>query len=216
MNQLIIPLHAAPSYASEDFVISSSNRLAYDSLMQWPHWPDYGYWLCGESGSGKSHLASLWQSAAKAIRPASLEHALTQGGALLIDPVPDLTCAHTASALFHLLNHVKQARSHVLLVANQSPAHTPCPLPDLHSRLKALPVATLNAPDESLLSAVWFKAFADKQLQVAPAVIDYLCAHCERSFAAIQHHVERIDRAALTQKRAVTIPLIKSLLHPNE
>jgi chromosomal replication initiation ATPase DnaA len=198
MTQLTIPLNAQTSFAPEDYVLSESNQRAYDALMQ-PIWPDYGLWLHGPARAGKSHLVSIWAQAAGA-------------DATLMDPVPDLTDAQTAQRLFHTLNDVKAARGRILLVSEHSPAQTPCPLPDLASRIKALPTATLDAPDDALLRAVWFKRFSDKQLQVAPAVIDYLVARAERSFAATYEWADALDRAALAQKRAITIPLVKNLL----
>lgn len=212
MTQLTIPLEAQPSFAAEDYVLSTCNQVAHDALLLWPNWPDYGYWLSGPPRSGKSHLASLWADKSAAL-PAQLDESdLQHRGCFLLDPVPDLTQEAAANALFHLLNHVKQSGGHLLLVSETTPAQSQCPLPDLASRIKALPAAAISAPDDTLLRAVWFKAFADKQLQVQPAVIDYLCAHGDRSFAAIHDAAALLDRAALTQQRAITIPLIKSLL----
>lgn len=214
MTQLTISLDSRPSFAAEDYVLSNSNQAAYNTLMQWPNWPDYGLWLYGPARAGKSHLASIWAQKAGAAVVSSLSEALSLNQPLLLDSVPSLQDATNADDLFHLLNHVKHGgvKGRILLVSEHSPAQTPCSLPDLASRIKALPTAQLPAPDDTLLQAVWFKAFADKQLQVSPAVIEYLCAHCERSFAAIHELALQLDRAALAQKRAVTIPLIKSLL----
>lgn len=230
MTQLTIPLNTQTSFAPEDYVLSASNQQAYDTLMQ-PNWPDYGLWLHGPAHAGKSHLASIWaqEAGARTIAPSlrgegDAIHADAQWIAaltscarndenlILLDSVPDLRQTETAQALFHLLNHIKAARGRILLLSEHSPAQTPCPLPDLASRIKALPTATLDAPDDALLRAVWFKRFSDKQLQVAPAVIDYLVARAERSFAAMEQWVEQLDRAALAQQRAITIPLVKNVL----
>ncbi len=46
----------------------------------------------------------------------------------------------------------------------------PVKLPDLISRLKAMPVATLGLPDDDLLRGVLVKLFADRQVKVDEAV----------------------------------------------
>jgi len=77
-------------------------------------------------------------------------------------------------------------------------------LPDLVSRLRALPVVTVSAPDDALLRAVMVKLFADRQLSVDESLIAYLATRIERSFAAAREAVAQLDREALRQKRGVT------------
>ena len=47
-------------------------------------------------------------------------------------------------------------------------------LPDLASRLRALPVVALTAPDDALLRAVMVKLFADRQLAVDESLVGFL------------------------------------------
>ena len=55
---------------------------------------------------------------------------------------------------------------------------------DLASRLRALPVVALTAPDDALLRAVLVKLFADRQLAVDESLVSFLATRIERSFAA--------------------------------
>ena len=57
-------------------------------------------------------------------------------------------------------------------------------LPDLRSRLRALPLVTIARPDEVLLKAVLIKHFSDRQLVVEPHVISHLALHMEQSMEA--------------------------------
>ena len=57
-------------------------------------------------------------------------------------------------ALFHLLNLVREQRVFVLMTTAVRPGDIAIALPDFSSRLKALPVAEIEAPDDALLSAV--------------------------------------------------------------
>jgi chromosomal replication initiation ATPase DnaA len=84
-------------------------------------------------------------------------------------------------------------------------------LPDLVSRLRALPVVELAAPDDTLLRAVLVKLFVDRQLAVDESLIRYLVARIERSFAAARAAVAALDREALRQRRPVTRALAAEL-----
>ena len=77
-------------------------------------------------------------------------------------------------------------------------------LPDLLSRLKALPLASIEAPDDALLRAVLVKLFADRQLSVEPHIVDYVLVRMERSMSAAERFVAEADRQALVLQRRVT------------
>jgi chromosomal replication initiation ATPase DnaA len=82
---------------------------------------------------------------------------------------------------------------------------------DLASRLRALPVVALTAPDDALFRAVLVKLFADRQLAVDESLVSFLTTRIERSFAAARAAVERLDREALRLKRPVTRALAGEL-----
>jgi len=84
-------------------------------------------------------------------------------------------------------------------------------LPDLASRLRALPVMALMSPDDTLFRAVLVKLFADRQLAVDESLVSFLTTRTERSFAAARTTVEKLDREALRLKRPVTRALAGEL-----
>src|SRR5690606_5233121 len=107
-------------------------------------------------------------------------------------------------ALFHLLNLARERRLSVLLTARIPPGEISIALPDLRSRLRALPHMPIEAPDEALLRAVLVKLFTDRQLQVEPQVISYLTLRMERSMKAATRLVAAADSLALALQRRVT------------
>ncbi len=115
------------------------------------------------------------------------------------------------AALFHLLNLAREERAYVLVTARRAPAVWRVELPDLVSRLRALPVVALAAPDDALFRAVLVKLFADRQLAVDESLIGYLATRIERSFAAARAAVARLDREALRLKRPVARALAAEL-----
>jgi chromosomal replication initiation ATPase DnaA len=214
-RQLALDLGHRPAFGREDFLVSAANRDAVDWIDRYPAWPAHGLALIGPAGSGKTHLAHVFAAAvggAAVHKLADLE-AADIGASAHRAFVLERDDAHfDERTLFHFLNTVKERGAHVLLTAREAPARWHVKLPDLQSRLSALPLVRIAAPDDALLEAVLIKLFADRQLAVAPDVIAYMVRHMDRSFAAMRAIVARADAESLAGRRAVTVPLIKSLL----
>jgi chromosomal replication initiation ATPase DnaA len=214
-RQLAFALPHAESFAREDFLQGSSNASALRLIEQWPDWPDRVLALAGPEGAGKSHLAAIWAEIAGARRVS----ARALGGTDLIAElataalvVEDAGEAFDERTLFHLINLVRQEEAYLLITARAAPATWGVALPDLSSRLRAIPVVALDPPDDALLRAVMVKLFADRQLAVDESLIAYLVARIERSFAGARAAVDDLDREALRQKRPVTRALAAELM----
>ena len=216
-RQLALALPHAENFAREDFLAGAPNKAALGLIERWPDWPDRTLALVGPDGAGKSHLAAIWAEiagarrvSARALGETELLAALATG-ALVVE---DASAQLDERALFHLLNLVRQEEAFVLITARTAPTNWRVELPDLASRLRAVPVVELSAPDDALLRALLVKLFADRQLAVDEGLIGYLVARIERSFAGARTAVEELDREALRQKRPVTRALAAEVLSP--
>jgi chromosomal replication initiation ATPase DnaA len=216
-RQLALALPHAESFARDDFLVGASNKGALGMIERWPDWPDRVLALVGPEGAGKSHLASIWADiagarrvSARALGETNLPAALATG-ALVIE---DASAQVDERALFHLLNLMRQEEAFVLITTRTAPARWSIALPDLTSRLRAVPVVDLQAPDDALLRAVLVKLFADRQLVVDESLIGYLATRIERSFAGARAAVQKLDREALRQKRPVTRALAAETQSP--
>jgi chromosomal replication initiation ATPase DnaA len=214
-RQLALALGHEESFAREDFLAGSQNAAALALIERWPEWPARAMLLVGPEGSGKSHLAAIWaaRSGARTIAAGELDEAgvpaSLAAGALIVE---DLATWHLEErALFHLLNLAREQGANLLFTARTLPAAWPVKLPDLVSRLREIPVVTLEPPDDVLLRAVLVKLFADRQLAVDESLIAYLVTRMERSFAAARAAVAALDREALRQQRPVTRALASEL-----
>ncbi|HMS96681.1 MAG TPA: chromosomal replication initiator DnaA, partial [Tabrizicola sp.] len=114
-------------------------------------------------------------------------------------------------ALFHLHNLAISGGS-LLLTARTPPRDWGLSLPDLISRMQATPIVQLEAPDDSLLSAVLVKLFADRQVAVAPNLIPYLVSRMPRSIGAARGLVAALDARALAAGRPITRALAGEVL----
>jgi chromosomal replication initiation ATPase DnaA len=214
-RQLALALGHGVSFERDDFLPAPGNAAALALIDRWPDWPGRLVALTGPEGAGKSHLAAIWARAAGArqirggaIESGSVPQALATG-ALVIE---DASAALDEAALFHLLNLANEQRAYVLLTARDLPAHWPIALPDLASRLRVIPAVVLDAPDEALLRAILVKLFADRQLDVDNALIDYLLSRIERTGAAARAAVADLDEAALRLQRPVNRALAAEIL----
>jgi len=205
-RQLALALDHAESYAREDFLAGPGNEAALTLIDSWPDWPANAVALVGPEGSGKTHLATIWAAAAgarvvsaHALDEAGLRSALATG-ALVIEEA----AASDEHALFHLINMARGENAYLLFTARTVPAAWPVATPDVASRLRAMPVVTLQAPDDAMLRAVIVKLAADRQLAFDESVVSYLSTHIERSFAAARAAVIALDNEALRRGRPAT------------
>ncbi|AZO48097.1 MAG: hypothetical protein EOS54_24885 [Mesorhizobium sp.] len=205
-RQLPLDLGHGTGYSRDELVVSSTNAQAVALVDRWPDWPSPVVVLAGPAGSGKTHLASIWQARASALRvdAGRIEECIADLGhrSVLIDDVDKHPVDETG--LFHLINTVRGAGSSLLLTARRFPSAWGVELPDLISRLKAAATVEIHEPDDLLLAGVITKLFADRQVEVEPHVVQYLVRRIERSLATAMRVVGRLDRAALERKTPIT------------
>jgi chromosomal replication initiation ATPase DnaA len=214
-RQLVLALDHAVSYARDDFLAGPSNTAALTLIDRWPDWPNRVMVLTGPEGAGKSHLATIWAEAAgartlsaKLLGETDLPSSFATGALVLEDLEP---AGLDERALFHLLNLAREESAYVLVTARAAPASFAVTIRDLASRLRALPVVTLAAPDDTLLRSLIVKLAADRQLAVDEPLVNYLANRIERSFAAARSAVARLDEEAMRQHRPVTRALAAEL-----
>lgn len=214
-HQLSFDLPATAALGVADFFLSPSNRTAFRQVTDQAAWPQGKLALIGPTGSGKSHLAGIWQAQTGALLVAAADLPGTPlpgpGRAVAVEDADRLPLA-AEEALFHLHNHVLSTGGRLLLTGRTPPAEWRVALPDLASRLMATGLARIEAPDDALLSALLTKLFADRQLSPGPGLLPYLVTRLERSYAAAQAMVSALDSAAMAQGREISRSLAREVL----
>jgi chromosomal replication initiation ATPase DnaA len=197
------------SFDRADFILSDTNLEAIQALDAWPGWHGGCLVLVGPEGSGKTHLARGW---AERVGALVLTSAVTDLAPVRDRPVlvEGAEAAHPET-LFHLIN-LAGAGGGVLLTSRLHPRSWPAELPDLRSRLNALPVAEIRTPDDAVLEGVLRKFFRERNIRPADDVYPYLMRRIERSVAMAREIVTRLDEAADAEQRDITRALARQIL----
>lgn len=213
--QLALDLPAREDFSAQSLILGPSNAEAVAALGRWPDWPRNVMALIGPEGAGKSHLGTVWVRGCNGVilQPGELAERLGElepGRCVLIE---DVDRGIDDDALFHTLNRAAEGDIRALLLtARKPPVLWPAELPDLVSRLRALPHAALQEADDELLTRLIEKQLLDRGAPIRPGVIEYLLPRMERSVAAVRRLVERMDKLALVKKTPITRAIAREVL----
>lgn len=225
-RQLLLDLSPRPGRRAERVLVSETNQLAVDLVEAPDRWRAGFACLVGPEASGKTHIvrrlhpSAVWarreDCADRGRLDGFLRDHVREGAVLAFDALDAAFGRPDGEAfelgLFHLLNCVADHGARLLATARAAPSRWRVALPDLRTRLDAATLATIEPPDDVLLTALLMKLFDDRGIEVESAVLGYLVKRMERSYAAAAAIVERLNAVSLEEKRAVTTPLAASAL----
>ena len=193
-GQIALPLDwSAGGAKDEPLIVGASNADAVRYLRHVATWPVRIAVLTGPRQSGRSLMGRLF--------------ARDTGGRVIDGPA----CAGE-EAMFHAWNAAQAGGAPLLIIADAPPAAWNIALPDLASRLGAVPVLTIGEPDDCLARDLIEALFARRGIAIAPEVASYIVPRMERSYAMIHRIVAALDSASLAQGRRVGIRLIRETL----
>ena len=193
MNQIALPLNWPVAEKDEDFLVSDANKAAFDHFKRWSLWPVMATILTGPRKSGRSLLGRIF---------------VRKTGGRLFDNAEE----HDEETLFHAWNEAQEKRRPLLLIADAPPPAWAVKLPDLRSRVTATPHVRIEDPDDRLIGELVLKLLADRGVAAPPELPEFLVPRIERSYVAVQHVVDVLDRAMLSHHRRMTVPMARRAL----
>ena len=193
MSQIALPFDWPVADREEDFLLSESNRAAFDHLRRWALWPVMASLLTGPRKSGRSLLGRIF---------------VRKTGGRLFDNAE----SHDEEALFHAWNDAQARRKPLLIIANAAPPVWQVALPDLRSRLAATPHVEIGPPDDALIGDLIVKLLGDRGIAAPPELADYLVPRIERSYLSVLGVVDVLDRVTLSHHKRMTVPLARKAL----
>lgn len=187
-------------------------------------------WVHGPPASGKTHLlqGACRAAAERGLRAAYLPGALAVreaegaldalaglGGCALV-AVDDLEAwlevAGSSEALLGVYQVLLQGSGTLLVTSSARPSEVPIALADLGSRLRAATTYRLCELDDGEKAQVLQNMAAERGLSVSFEVVRYLLRHGPRDTPALLEGLARLERAAASDQRRLTIPLLKQVL----
>ncbi|HSW11722.1 MAG TPA: DnaA regulatory inactivator Hda [Solimonas sp.] len=178
--------------------------------------------LYGPAGSGRTHLL---QAAARRHRAAYLPLAdvLAHGPEVLAGlEVAPAVCLDDLDAvlpqrdwclaLLRLIDQLRTRRAPHALAAGAPPERLDIALPDLRTRLGACSLFGLRPLDDEDRRQLLRERARARGLEMPEEVSRWLLHRCERDTASLLAALERLDRAALSAKRRLTLPFVQSVL----
>lgn len=185
--------------------------------------PPVPTYLWGDAGTGKSHLlraayealrgqgASVgWLDAGVAL-PAEFDD---RWSAVLLDEVHLYSTAQQAAAFnwfVNALNPAEGAPRWVLAAGDLPPADLPL-RDDLRTRLGWGHVFQLHLLDEPQRRAVLRQQAQARGIFLTDDVMNYMLGRFSRDLGSLMQLLDRLDSFALRTQRAVTVPLLKTML----
>jgi DnaA family protein len=217
MRQIPLAIGRDPARSFDTF-LAGDNRAALEHLRQLTPLSAPTY-LWGPTGSGKSHLlaalASAWQAMGARVgwfSPATgAPWSFAEGWKLVVLDDCEGFDAVQQQAAFTLFVEATTAGVPVVSAGSLPPVDLPL-REDLRSRLGWGVVFALQPLAEADARAVLRRAADQRGIFLSDEVMDYLLTRFARDLAHLMALLERLDEFALSQKRAVTVPLLKLML----
>lgn len=225
MQQMALDIGLAPLPTLANFV-AAGNEAALEHVGLWTNNPlrsPVPTLLWGESGAGKSHLL-------QAVREAMRSHGRSVGwldastlhptefderwDVILLDDCHLYTAEQQAAAFNWFVNAQSPAQGAarwVLAAADRPPADLLL-REDLRTRLGWGHVFQLHALGEGERRSVLRRAADERGVFLSDDVMDYMLNRFSRDLSSLMMLLDQLDVYALRTQRAITIPLIKSML----
>lgn len=224
LRQLTLDLGTPPPSTFDNFFAGSNAELVarlaeLDGALAAGPVADRTFYVWGEPGSGRSHLlAALLHSAgpqrARFIGPQSALTAFAFDARVPIYAVDDCDKLSGAQqvALFNLFNEVRAQPSAALVATGNAAPIALAVREDLRTRLGWGLVFHLAPLPDDRKAAVLKHAAKARGIALAEDVPGYLLTHFRRDMPSLMALLDALDRFSLEQKRAVTLPLLRTML----
>jgi DnaA-homolog protein len=222
-GQLTLAIDRAHEQTLSTFVQGPNEEIV--SIMTQPRPGFRGIWLCGNQGSGKTHLLRAMTLLGKGIEQrqfvdtksprvlADLESASRRGEVIAVDDASEIAhqsgCEEALMATYERLN----ASNGLLIVGDRLAATaTDFSIADLNSRVRSLMHYQMMPLLDEEKSEILRARALHRGYELNDSVLSYWLARGPRDLRLLLTDLDRLDRASLAHQRHVTIPLLKEVL----
>ena len=195
MKQLLLDIQPLAPPTLNNFIIGKNAEALHSIQQAIAGLPEARFiYLWGAQGSGKSHLLS----ACEAIGTGTADdvHLLSDSGQI---------------DLFNTFNHIKTNGGTLITAGLHAPTQM-CLRDDLATRLAWGLVYQLHPlTDEEKAQALKTHA-QERGMKLPDEVVDYCLRYLRRDLPTLMAVLDALDEWSLTEKKPVTVPMLKKLL----
>ena len=235
-KQLLLNFPAHPEFNFSNFVISRGSRFAFEAAKNFCIQSQTLYhslFLFGQENLGKTHLLLsignlVAERGARAIyiKGEDFSKKIGEGKSLqeqqtqlidvdyfLLDDVEETASSNAAQEkLYHIYNTIIDNGGKVSFTSSLSPEKIKNAASYLTSRFQWGMLAEIKSIDDETTSKIIQKLASDISLTLPKNIINYLLTRIPRDFISIQNAISTINKESFTQKKKVTLPLVKDAL----
>lgn len=204
MKQLLLNIQPPPAPSFDNFIAGRNTEAVHSLKILLSQTGNVHFiYLWGAEGSGKSHLLQ-----------ACKYQAAVSGLALSVVDNVHLLNAEAQIALFNEFNEIRAAGGRLVAAGNAAPMQMGL-RDDLATRLAWGLVYQLHPlSDQEKAMALQQHAQA-RGMKLPDEVVDYCLRYLRRDLPTLMSVLNALDEWSLTEKKPVTIPMLKKLLQLN-
>ena len=215
LNQLLLDFDYNIEFNEHDYYVSRSNYLAFNLIKNWPKWERKILNISGDTFSGKTHLAKIFEDKSNALY---LDHGeinedvfkkIKLNESIVID---DFEKIRNEKLLYSLFNLIYQDNKYLLILSNRTISKINYNLDDLNSRAKNCIFAQIENPDDDLIFAIIVKSFSDRQIKLEKKLLEFIIKRIERSYGKIYEFIYKVDELSLKKKKPINFKTIREIL----
>lgn len=198
MKQLLLDIKPPAPPTLQNFVVGRNAEAitCLNAALTNNAQPQFIY-LWGEKGCGKSHLLSACK--AMEVRVADNVHLLDNDAQI---------------ALFNEYNQLKEAGSFLITAGLHAPTQMGL-RDDLATRLAWGLVYQLHPLNDEEKAQALKQHAAERGILLPSEVVDYCLRYLRRDLPTLMTTLDALDEWSLTEKKPVTVPMLKKLLQLN-
>ncbi len=215
LNQILMDFDHNIEFNEHDYYVSRSNYFAFNLIQNWPKWERRVLNISGETFSGKTHLARIFQDKSKALYLSHrdvTEEIVKKVKIYECIVIDDFDKIKNENLLYSLFNLIYQDNKYLLILSGRAISEINYSLNDLNSRAKNCIFAQIENPDDDLIFAIIIKSFSDRQIKLEKKLLEFIIKRIDRSYGKIYEFIYKVDELSLKKKKPVNLKTIKEIL----